>query len=360
MSKRKEKKQAKKQAKKEKKQAKKAARKERRAKMSTGHKIADGIAIALVVVIIVGIVAIGLVRGSEANYVLSAMNNAISAVNDGSWEDDVANAGTAVDTTSGSESQLEEFVPGTYGGIEFNTKDDVVNYYVEAYNYTKSLTAQYKEKDGGTSTFYKMVGTEELSIGTILVDGKENSIVNGLIDPLMSAMYDPNVYGLPPCTNRNPDLDEDEYGNSLTTSMLVPDDILAVTVKENDDGTITMELQPEESEMSHIGLDSQGKMFSTLGAIDDVVESLGVVTWAQGSTEENCMVHYRNGVATVTIDPSTSEIIEADYIEIADVDVVHANITVITDKSAWLEITYTMHFPADDDYIMDTKGLTRV
>ena len=39
---------------------------------------------------------------------------------------------------------IDEFKAGTYGGKEFKTQEDVVNYYKECYDYTKTLTAEYK------------------------------------------------------------------------------------------------------------------------------------------------------------------------------------------------------------------------
>lgn len=46
-------------------------------------------------------------------------------------------------TSTEDVATIDEFVAGTYGGKEFKTVEDVVNYYVECYNYTKTLGANY-------------------------------------------------------------------------------------------------------------------------------------------------------------------------------------------------------------------------
>ncbi|MDQ9869867.1 hypothetical protein RFX30_10805, partial [Acinetobacter baumannii] len=47
------------------------------------------------------------------------------------------------DKASGESVQIDEFKAGTYANIEFKTVEDVVKYYVEAYNKTKAKTATY-------------------------------------------------------------------------------------------------------------------------------------------------------------------------------------------------------------------------
>ena len=48
-------------------------------------------------------------------------------------------------------AKIDEFVAGTYGGKDFQSVDDVVKYYVEVFDYNKTLTANYKE-NGETKT----------------------------------------------------------------------------------------------------------------------------------------------------------------------------------------------------------------
>ncbi|MCD8203305.1 MAG: hypothetical protein LUD48_06665 [Prevotella sp.] len=337
----------KKKAKKEAKEAKKQNKKER-----TKAQIVWGIIIGVILlVVIVGGIILGIVKSKEINYYNNGVIDSISSIKDGSWEEDGEEAEAV-------EEIATDFEAGEYGGIQFDTAEDVVNYYVEAYNTTKAETANYIDADGNTAEFYAMLGDEDLSIDSILIDGSENSIINALVPTIVSSIYSSNVYGLPPCNNRTPSLDVDENDESLTTSRLTIDDIDSASVKDNGDGTITITLTPVESEMSHKGMDPAGKLLNVLGSIDETVESISLLSWASGTTEENCQVHY-TGTAVVTINTATKEITEADYTMNSTVDVQHASISVIKDKSAVLYITYTQHFPASDEYLKDTKDITR-
>lgn len=345
--------------KKEQKKAKKAAKKASRKKLSVPQIVFRVIAVLLALFIVISGLLIGFLKKEECNYFFSSVSNIFTALNDGSWKDDVSSAASGSSASSG-DTDISDFVAGTYGGVEFESMEDVVNYYVTAYNLTKSETANYIDSDGNTVAFYAMVGEENLGIvGDILVDGKTNSIIDSIIPGVISGVFSKNVYGLPPCANRDPNLDVDENGDSLQTSRLTADDIVAAKVTENEDGTITLVLQPAATEMSHKGLDAQGNMFNTLGAIDSTVDSISVLSWSEGTTADNCKVSYENGTATVTIDPASGKITEADYDMLVTVDVTHANVSVIKDKSATLQIEYTQHFPASDEYILKQKGLTR-
>ena len=255
------------------------------------------------------------------------------------------------------------FEAGTYGGVEFNSIEDVANYYAEAYNYSKSLTCEYKEKDGSTATYYKLLGEENLSVENILIDGSSNAMINNLVPGIVGGLYSPGLNGLVPSTNRNPDLDTDEWdgnGEPLTTSRLVADDLLDASVKDNGDGTITIQLQPKAVNMSMPGKDAQGHVFQSLGAIDSTVDKISVLSWEQGTTSENCKVDYRGGVATATIDTATKEIVSADYVMKAYVSVTHATISVIKDKSASLEVTMEWSYPASAEYMMESKGISLI
>ena len=41
------------------------------------------------------------------------------------------------------------------------------------------------------------------------------------------------------------------------------------------------------------------------------------------------------------------------------VEVKHANVAVIKDKNAVVSISYDMHYPATDQYLLDSKGIKR-
>ncbi len=335
----------------ENKKSKKEEKKKNKKKLSKGKVALIIILIVLIVVIVVAAIVLALTKSSEMSYYNAQMHESVENLKDGSWENEMIEV-------PAEEEESIDFVAGEYGGIQFDTAEDVINYYVEAYDTTKAETANYIDADGNTVSFYAMLGDEDLTIDSILIDGSENSIINGLVPTIVSSIYSANVYGLPPCSNRDPSLDVDENGDSLLTSRLTIDDIESASVKDNGDGTITITFSPVTSEMSHKGMDAAGKTFNVLGALDSTIEQISLLSWASGTTEENCQVHY-TGTVAATINTTTNEITEADYTMNATVDVQHASISVIKDKSAVMYIVYTQHFPASDEFLKDTKDLTR-
>ena len=44
--------------------------------------------------------------------------------------------------------------------------------------------------------------------------------------------------------------------------------------------------------------------------------SISQLSWASGTTEENCIVNYEGGTGTVKIDTATNTIVEADYLSL--------------------------------------------
>lgn len=256
---------------------------------------------------------------------------------------------------------IEVFKSGTYGGKTFNTVEDVVNYYNECYDYTKTLTASYTE-NGEAKTYYKLVCEEALTANKVLVEGNENKTINDLVPGIVDSMFSGGVNGLPPSGNRNPELDTKDTTNGpvdCRTSHLTADDVLEASVKENEDGTISITIQPKAVILSMPCEDSQGKFFNTLGDISSVVESIDLLSFSSGTIDENFVVDYKGGYGTVKIDPSTNEILEGDYEMRVHIDVKHANVLVLKDKSASLDIIYTNHLPASDKYLLERKGIVR-
>ena len=327
------------------------------------RKAINIIALVLVIAVVVSGVVIGITKQAEYNYVLTAMTNAVAAIKDGTWKE-VAPGGFGESkpaAEAGSEAPDINFEAGTYGGVAFNTVEDVVNYYNAAYNKTKTERADYKNSDGNIDSFYKLVGEEHLNLkpGSLLVDGKPNSFIDGLAPVILGSFGGGGVNGLAPSANRNPDLDVDDNGASLTTSRVTVEDVLKCSVEENADGTIKITIVPQSVNMSQKGMDAQGHFFNSLGAIDSTIEKIGV-TWASGTTEENCKVMYEDGSVEVTIDPATGVVVKGDYHMIVKVDITHANLKILNDRSASLTIYYDNNFPASDEYLLKEKGLTRM
>lgn len=253
----------------------------------------------------------------------------------------------------------DEFAAGTYGGIEFKSQDDVVNYYVECYNKTKAETAKYKNDDGSISDYYALLGIDDLNVEGLLIDGKENGTISGLVPGIVGGLFSKGINGLPPSSNKNPTEDLDINGESLIESRLVPEDILASNVVDNGDGTITLTLQPKLTPLSTPGLDAQGHVFTTLGDISGTVDSISVLSWASGDTASNVVCNYMGGTAVVKIDTKSGKIIEADYHEVVQIAVNHANVAIIKDKSASLTVKYDMHYPVSAEDLKELKGITK-
>lgn len=261
------------------------------------------------------------------------------------------------------EPKIEEFAPGTYGGIKFDTVDDVVKYYVECFNYNKTLTADYTE-NGEAKKYYKLLGDENLTVENLLVEGKSNATINNLVPGILKGIFKGAPKGLPPAANRDPqydDRDDGPNGSKLSQreSHLTAEDVLACNVVDNKDGTITITIQPKAQLLSMPDQDPQGHFFNVLGDISSTVESISVLSFSEGTIEENFVVNYAGGTGSVKVNTKTKEIVEADFEMDVHIDVQHANVAVIRNKSASLDIVYTNHFPASDEFLKESRNITR-
>lgn len=265
------------------------------------------------------------------------------------------------DTVATSEdvAKIDEFKPGTYGGVKFDTVEDVVKFYVEAFDYTKTLTATYKE-GGETKTYYKLLGDENLAVENLLIEGKSNGMIDKLVPGILGGIFKGSPKGLPPSDNRDPKLDTRDDGKiDETHSHLTAEDVLACNVTDAGNGNIKIQIQPKQATLSMPDADPQGRFFNVLGDISSTVNSISVLSFSEGTIDENFVVTYKGGVGTVTINASTKEIVEADYEMDVHINVQHANVTVIHDKKASLDIIYKNHFPASDEFLKTSKDITR-
>ena len=254
---------------------------------------------------------------------------------------------------------IDEFTPGTYGGVDFQSVDDVVKYYVEVFNYNKTLTAPYKE-NGEAKNYYKLLGDEKLEITSLLVDGKENATINKLVPGIMNGLFSGSPKGLSPSDNRDPQYDtRDDGAIDEKQSHLTADDVLACNVKDNGDGTITITIQPKGAELSFADKDSQGRFFNVLGDITGTVSQISVLSFSQGDANDNIKVLYQGGTGEITVDTKTKEVTKAYYLMKVHLDITHANVTIIKDKSATMDLEYSNTFPASDDFLKESKGITK-
>lgn len=323
----KESKEAKKAAKAEKKAAKKEAKKAKKGGRKTGL---DKINKVLVVLLIIAVAA------NVVQIVFSSAKVADTGEGEKEFVDEV---------------KIDEFQAGTYGGIEFGSVDDVVNYYKECYDYTKTLTADYTE-NGEAKKLYKLIGEEKLDIQNLLVEGKENGTINSLVPGIVGGLFTGGYNGLSPSGGAAAEWDKRDDGKvDQTTSHLEVDDVLACNVVDNGDGTINITIQPKAALLAMPDQDSQGRFFNVLGDISGVVGSISVLSFSEGTIDDNFVVNYAGGTGVVTIDTKTKEITAADYEMDVHIDVKHANVAVLKDKSAALDIVYTCHFPASDEYL---------
>lgn len=315
----------------------------------------------LLCVVLVASFVFALVGCAKIDYVTNGTIKAIKEVQDGTYKNGGADASAEGDKQS--EVTIDEFVPNTYCGVEFKTVEDVVNYYVECYNNTKSQTASYTE-NGEAKTYYALLGEEKLKIDSVLIEGKENSVINGIVPGIVDSLFQAGTYGLPPCNNRDPKLDNSNGSDTdpgefdFRTSYFTPDDCLAANVKEQD-GKLVLTILPKDGSMSMRGVDSQGRFFEVLGDIGATVDSISALSWASGTTEENCKVLYTGGTGVITIDPATKTITAADYHMAVNVQVNHANVAVIKDKSAEVKISYDLTYPSSAEYLKTTKGIVQ-
>ncbi len=253
------------------------------------------------------------------------------------------------------EAVIDEFVAGTYGGKEFTSVEDVVNYYVECFNYNKTLTASYTEA-GASKTYYKLLGDEDLKVTSLLIEGKENGTINKLVPGIMGSIFHGGAKGLPPAANRDPNEDyrgDGDGGSQISQleSHLVADDVLACNVVDNNDGTITITIQPKMVYLSMPDKDAQGRFFNVLGDITGTVAQISALSFSTGDANDNVKVRYAAGTGSITVNTSTNEITSADYIMKVHLDVTHANIAIVKDKSATMDLEYTNHFPASDEFL---------
>jgi len=198
------------------------------------------------------------------------------------------------------------------------TKEEIVAKYVVVYNTTKAAG---------------FTGKDSMSVSSVALEGKENSVIKGIVDKAMAS--DPSTVSLPPSTDSNP-------GNTCMTTAA---DIKTAEYKDNGDGTATIKLVPISTTGSKRFADAQGKMFNVMEDPSATLEGIPTFSWATGDAKSNVTLLTEDGYCEVTFDKNTNMMTKATYVLITKASINHANVAVFKDKSASATFTYTCTFP---------------
>ena len=79
----------------------------------------------------------------------------------------------------------------------------------------------------GKQTWSAFIGDEDLKINSVIIDGNENKTINSMVPGIVGGIFHSGTSALPPTAGKVQKDDVDEKGNSLVTSSLTADDVLA-------------------------------------------------------------------------------------------------------------------------------------
>lgn len=249
----------------------------------------------------------------------------------------------------------DPFKKGKYAGVQLNTTADAVRYYVKAYNATKKETAKYKDLETEEiSTYYKMLGCQEMFVTNTRINGSKNSFFDSYFESLLTDLTLPT--GLPPSTSVNKSADTDLNGKSLITSRLRDTDVASLSIKDNKNGTVTLTIKPKAVQMSSPGADPQGRFFTTAGpvydAVDQVLKENGG-KWTTGNAKKNVTMNYTGGTGTITINTSTGKITKAKYKMIVKTEIRNITLSGQKFKSIAMNCSMVDTFPATGSNFAD-------
>ena len=199
-----------------------------------------------------------------------------------------------------------------------STPEEILNVYKEVYKNTKA--------DGNFR------GTSHMSCTSVMIDGKENSMVRSAADKFMGG----ENTGLALC----PDSEGVDYNECDATV----DDITSATWKDNGDGTATLEIKPKETVNGKKFTSSSGKFFDVMEDVASSIADISLITWAQGDANSNTTLT-TSGTVTVTYDKATMKMTKATYDLITVADVQHVNVLIFKDKNGTATFDYCVEFP---------------
>ena len=239
--------------------------------------------------------------------------------------------------------------------MQLNTTADAVRYYVKAYNATKKETARYKDLETEEiSTYYKMLGCQEMFVTNTRINGSKNSFFDSYFESLLTDLTLPT--GLPPSTSVNKSADRDLNGKSLITSRLRDTDVASLSIKDNKNGTVTLTIKPKAVQMSSPGADPQGRFFTTAGPVYDAVDQAlkeNGGKWTTGNAKKNVTMNYTGGTGTITINTSTGKITKAKYKMIVKTEIRNITLSGQKFKSIAMNCSMVDTFPATGSNFAD-------
>ena len=199
-----------------------------------------------------------------------------------------------------------------------STPEEILNVYKEVYKNTKA--------DGNFR------GSSHMSCTSVMIDGKENSMVRSAADQFMKS----ENTGIALC----PDSEGVDYSECDATV----DDITDATWKDNGDGTATLEIKPKETVDGKKFTSSSGKFFDVMEDVASSIADISLISWAEGDANSNTHLT-TSGTVTVTYDTSTMKMTKATYDLITVADVQHVNVLIFKDKSGTATFDYVCEFP---------------
>lgn len=200
-----------------------------------------------------------------------------------------------------------------------STTEEIVAEYAKVYNTTKA-----------TGTF---VGHDAMECPSIILDGKDNSMLKGIAGQFITA--NGTNQQLPPYSDDNP----------AKECLITAADVQEATYRDNGDGTATIKIVIKETKNSKKFQDSNGKMFNVMEDLAGTLAGIPVLTWSEGDANSNVTLTNKDSYAEVTYNKETKMMTKADYVLTTVADVVHANVAIFRDKSAQATFVYTMTYP---------------
>ncbi|MBQ6864095.1 MAG: hypothetical protein IJO14_07640 [Clostridia bacterium] len=202
------------------------------------------------------------------------------------------------------------------------TTDWIIDIYNNVYNTTKADPS--------------FVGTDEILISDITVDGIKNSGVDSIVYSVLDTIYEQQTLPLPPYSDTNP----------FPTCIFTAEDAAHAEWTDLGNGTAAIRIVPKASINSHLG-EGQGKMFNVINDIRPIFEQLPAFTydWSEGDTDSNVTVTYDGGYCEVNYDRTTMKMNSAKYVMQLDIAIKNIEILFATHNVS-VKMTYTQTFPA--------------